>query len=150
MYLPVYMWTLDCRKRGVNLFWELLDLISMCDGEKISHLKIIEVNICQKYISDKLKCFIQDGQEKSKTDDKIRCLYCGNKCKCKQDWVELELNPRLRQLERNRLKQAEAVMGSTLQLRPGLTLYKVVLNFGQLSYFFLFSRNTFNYFVFVS
>ena len=51
MYLPVYMWTLD---------WELLDLISMCDGEKISHLKIIEVNICQKYIRDKLKCFIQD------------------------------------------------------------------------------------------
>ena len=95
MYLPVYMWTLDCRKRGVNLFWELLDLISMCDGEKISHLKIIEVNICQNYISDKLKCFIQDGQEKSKTDDKIRCLYCGknilkksikkhlNKYKCK-------------------------------------------------------------------
>ena len=95
MYLPVYMWTLDCRKMGVNLFWELLNLISMCDGEQISNLKIIEVNNFQKYISNISKCFIQDGQEKSKTDEKIRCLYCGknilkksikkhlNKCKCK-------------------------------------------------------------------
>ena len=95
MYLPVYMWTLDCRKRGVNLFWELLNLISMCDGEKISNLKIIEVNIFEKKISNISKCFIQDGQEKPKTDEKIRCLYCRknifrksinkhlNKCKCK-------------------------------------------------------------------
>ena len=45
MYLPVYMWTLDCRKRGVNLFLKLLNLISMCDGEKIADLKIIEVKI---------------------------------------------------------------------------------------------------------
>ena len=45
MYLPVYMWTLDCKKRGVNTFWELLNLISMCDGEKIASLKMIEVHI---------------------------------------------------------------------------------------------------------
>ena len=43
MYLPVYMWTLDCRKRGVNTFWELLKLISACDGEKLAELKTTKV-----------------------------------------------------------------------------------------------------------
>ena len=43
MYLPVYMWTLDCRKRGVNTFWELLKLISACDGEKLAELKTSKV-----------------------------------------------------------------------------------------------------------
>ena len=52
------------------------------------------------------------------------------------------------------LKQAEAVLGSTLQLRPGLTLNKVVLDFGQpkLSNF-MFSqiqRDPLDYLVFVS
>ena len=47
----------------------------MCDGEKISNLKIIEVNIFQKYISNIYKCFIHDGQEKSKTDEKIKKIF---------------------------------------------------------------------------
>ena len=44
MHLPVYMWTLDCRKRSTNLFWELLDLVSQCDGETIGNLKMLKVN----------------------------------------------------------------------------------------------------------
>ena len=43
MHLPVYMWTLDCRARGVNTFWELLNLISQCEGEQLTDLKTIEV-----------------------------------------------------------------------------------------------------------
>ena len=54
------------------------------------------------------------------------------------------------------LKQTEAVLGSILQLRPGLTLNMVVLDFGQPKlFYFMFSRfhlvrDPLDYLVFVS
>ena len=66
MYLPVYLWTVDCRRRKVNPFWELLDLISKCEGEKLIDLKTVK--------------------EKPKTNEgyKIPCLYCGREIKYKR------------------------------------------------------------------
>ena len=65
MYLPVYLWTVDCRRRGVNLFWELLSLISKCEGDKLLNLK--------------------EFQEKpTNTDPRYPCLYCGRNIKRKK------------------------------------------------------------------
>jgi len=67
MYLPVYMWTVDCRKRKKSKFWELLELISNCGGEKMTSLKTAK---------DKTSA------EKEKPDDvKFPCLYCGKEIK---------------------------------------------------------------------
>ena len=67
LYLPVYLWTVDCRRRGVNMFWELLTLISQCEGEKLLDLKTI--------VKEKTK---------PDTDHKIPCLYCGENIKQKK------------------------------------------------------------------
>ena len=66
MYLPVYLWTVDCRRRGVNMFWELLALISQCEGEQLLDLKTL----------------IKE-RKKPDTDHKIPCLFCGKNIKQK-------------------------------------------------------------------
>ena len=58
------MWTIDCRKRGVNLFWELLNLISMCDGEKnlrssCSQKKDIEVGAQDKQKGSNIRLLLK-------------------------------------------------------------------------------------------
>ena len=58
MYLPVYLWTVDCKKRGVNMFWELLKLISMCEGEKMLNLVTLK-------------------EKPTPTEPRYPCLYCG-------------------------------------------------------------------------
>ena len=37
-YLPLFLWTNDCERRGVNPFWELLEIISKCDSEALFDL----------------------------------------------------------------------------------------------------------------
>ena len=38
-YLPVYLWHCDCVRRGVNPFWDLLDIVSKAEGDKMFGLK---------------------------------------------------------------------------------------------------------------
>ena len=65
LYLPVFLWTVDCRMKGVNLFWKLLRLISKCEGEKLLNLKEL-----QEIATD--------------TDPRHPCLYCGRNIKQKK------------------------------------------------------------------
>ena len=39
-YLPVYLWHCDCLRRGVNPFWDLLDIVSRAEGDKLFGLKM--------------------------------------------------------------------------------------------------------------
>ena len=34
-YLPLFLWSSDCKRRQVNPFWELLSIISACDASKL-------------------------------------------------------------------------------------------------------------------
>ena len=58
-YFPVFLWGLDCEKHEVSTFWDLLDIISKSN--------------CEKMVSLKTK--------KSDNDDKIPCVYCGQSYK---------------------------------------------------------------------
>ena len=55
-YFPVFLWTIDCEKRKVAPFWELLELIS-----KSNVNKLIDVNTVVP----------------TEAVDKLPCLYCG-------------------------------------------------------------------------
>ena len=61
MYLPVFLWTVDCEKRGVSPFWELLEILSTSDGEKLLNLETNEE--------------VETGTEL------VSCLYCGKEWK---------------------------------------------------------------------
>ena len=38
-YLPVFLWNVDCVRRGVSPFWELLRIVSKCEGSELIDLK---------------------------------------------------------------------------------------------------------------
>ena len=38
-YFPVFLWKVDCDKRKVSKFWELLELLSNSDGAKLLGLE---------------------------------------------------------------------------------------------------------------
>ena len=53
-YFPVFLWGLECEKCGVSTFWELLEIISKSN--------------CEKLLSLKLK--------NADNEEKIPCVYC--------------------------------------------------------------------------
>ena len=65
MYLPVYLWTVHCRKQGINMFWELLNLISKCEGEKLLNLETLP-------------------EKSTDSDPRAPCLFCGREIKQKR------------------------------------------------------------------
>ena len=63
-YLPVYLWSMDCARRGVSPFWELLNVLSKCDGSELFGLKT------------------DSSSETVKVPSAIiPCLFCGKDCK---------------------------------------------------------------------
>ena len=61
-HLPVFMWNVDCEKRGVSPFWELLDLVTQADTDKLLDL---ETNSTEETPIDEPDA------------EKYPCVYCG-------------------------------------------------------------------------
>ena len=81
MYLPDFLWTTDCKRRGVHPFWELINLISRSD----SNLFGMEVepdnsaedsNISETHVTKE-----NDNQRK------VPCILCGL-CICNEELDE--------------------------------------------------------------
>ena len=53
----MFLWKVECEKRGVSQFWELLELLSNSDGEKLIGLETEDVAAVES--------------------PTIPCLYCG-------------------------------------------------------------------------
>ena len=66
-YLPVYLWTTECTRMGVDLFWELLDIVSKCEGPELFDLKTESI--------------ANTVEPRNVPSAIIPCLFCGLECK---------------------------------------------------------------------